>query len=193
MKRGSQLHPVPSFVLRSSDSPFWHAHEVPAFFTSLRPAVRAAPRGMACDPASTPASIIAWVSSLVGSPRFRLRDYPARQCCERRAPCARRGREGASCSGAMIEQVRPRAAYDTIGRGYGSVRRPDPRSADAIWGAPEESSSVINVGVGSGSHRLRWISSNVGGDAPSSYRLVLVRVTESRRPALTCSSMAKSS
>jgi hypothetical protein len=185
---------VPSFVLRSSDSPFWHAHEVPAFFTSLRPAVRAAPRGMACDPASTPASIRLPASPpWLALPRLRLRDYPARQCCERRAPCARRGREGASCSGAMIEQVRPRAAYDTIERGYGSVRRPDPRSAGAIWGAPEESSSVINVGVGSGSHRLRWNSSNVGGDAPSSYRLVLVRVTESRRPALTCSSMAKSS
>jgi hypothetical protein len=69
---------------------------------------------------------VAWVSSLAGSPALSSVGLSARQCCERRAPYARRGGKGASCSGAMIEQVRPRAAYDTIGPGYGSVRRPDP-------------------------------------------------------------------
>ena len=75
---------------------------------------------------------VAWVSSWLALPRFRLWDCPGRQCCERRAPHARRGRKGASCLGAMIEQVRPRAAYDTIGRRYGSVRRPDPPRARRV-------------------------------------------------------------
>ena len=52
----------------------------------------------------------------------------------------------------MIEQVKPEAAYDTIGRGYGDVRRPDPRIACAILGALGDASSVVNIGAGSGSY-----------------------------------------
>jgi SAM-dependent methyltransferase len=48
--------------------------------------------------------------------------------------------------------VRPRAAYDTIGCGYGDVRRPDPRIASAIWSALADASSVVNVGAGAGSY-----------------------------------------
>jgi SAM-dependent methyltransferase len=48
--------------------------------------------------------------------------------------------------------VRPEAAYDRIGRGFGDVRRPDPRIAKAIWAALGDASSVINVGAGAGSY-----------------------------------------
>lgn len=46
----------------------------------------------------------------------------------------------------------PRAAYDTIGRGYGVVRRPDPRLGTAIRSALGDASSVVNVGAGAGSY-----------------------------------------
>jgi hypothetical protein len=52
----------------------------------------------------------------------------------------------------MIERVKRDAACDTIGRGYGDVRRLDPRIASAIWDALGEASSVVNVGAGSGSY-----------------------------------------
>jgi SAM-dependent methyltransferase len=45
-----------------------------------------------------------------------------------------------------------KAAYDTIGRGYGDVRRPDPRIASAITTALGDASSVVNVGAGTGSY-----------------------------------------
>jgi len=100
---------------------------------------------------------VAWVSSLAGSPALSSVGLSARQCCERRAPYARRGGKGASCSGAMIEQVRPRAAYDTIGRlRQCPTARPLHRARS--WAALGESSNVINIGAGSGSRRLRWNS-----------------------------------
>jgi SAM-dependent methyltransferase len=52
----------------------------------------------------------------------------------------------------MIEPVRPDAAYDIIGLGYGDVRRPDSRIASAIWAALGDASSVVNVGAGTGSY-----------------------------------------
>jgi SAM-dependent methyltransferase len=42
--------------------------------------------------------------------------------------------------------------YDTIGRGYSDVRRPDPRIASAIWTALGNAASVVNVGAGAGSY-----------------------------------------
>jgi SAM-dependent methyltransferase len=45
-----------------------------------------------------------------------------------------------------------RELYDTIGRGYDTHRRPDPRLAAAIAGALGRASSVVNVGAGAGSY-----------------------------------------
>jgi SAM-dependent methyltransferase len=42
--------------------------------------------------------------------------------------------------------------YDTIGRGYRDVRRPDPRLAATIWSALGDATSVANVGAGTGSY-----------------------------------------
>src|SRR5438067_1866577 len=44
------------------------------------------------------------------------------------------------------------ALYDTIGRGYTTTRRGDPRIARAIHGALGEARSVLNVGAGAGSY-----------------------------------------
>jgi SAM-dependent methyltransferase len=43
-------------------------------------------------------------------------------------------------------------AYDAIGRGYGAVRRPDPRIRAQIRAAIGAAASVLNVGAGSGSY-----------------------------------------
>jgi SAM-dependent methyltransferase len=42
--------------------------------------------------------------------------------------------------------------YDRIGRGYGRLRRPDPRIASRIRRALGSASSVVNVGAGAGSY-----------------------------------------
>jgi len=42
--------------------------------------------------------------------------------------------------------------YDSIGRGYGHHRRPDPRIARAIERALGDAASVVNVGAGAGSY-----------------------------------------
>lgn len=42
--------------------------------------------------------------------------------------------------------------YDTIGRGYSAVRRPDPRIAAQVRSAIGGARSVVNVGAGSGSY-----------------------------------------
>lgn len=44
------------------------------------------------------------------------------------------------------------ALYDTIGRGYAALRRPDPRIAAAIEAALGDAASVVNVGAGTGSY-----------------------------------------
>lgn len=44
------------------------------------------------------------------------------------------------------------ALYDTIGRGYAHLRRPDPRIAAPILRALEGTTSVLNVGAGAGSY-----------------------------------------
>jgi SAM-dependent methyltransferase len=43
-------------------------------------------------------------------------------------------------------------AYDRMGRGYGAVRRPDPRIAARIEAALGDARSVLNVGAGTGSY-----------------------------------------
>jgi SAM-dependent methyltransferase len=43
-------------------------------------------------------------------------------------------------------------AYDALGHGYGSIRRPDPRLAKQIWSALGNAGSVVNVGAGTGSY-----------------------------------------
>lgn len=50
-------------------------------------------------------------------------------------------------------------AYDTIGRSYAPVRRPEPRIAAAIQGAPGDARTVVNVGAGAGSYEPtdRWV------------------------------------
>ncbi len=45
-----------------------------------------------------------------------------------------------------------KAAYDTMGRGYAPIRRPDPRLAAAIEAALGDSTSAANVGAGAGSY-----------------------------------------
>ena len=45
--------------------------------------------------------------------------------------------------------------YDTIGRGYGRVRREEPRIAARILEALDGLASVVNVGAGSGSYEPR--------------------------------------
>jgi len=52
-------------------------------------------------------------------------------------------------SGRMVG--RPQA-YDQIGRGYATERRPDPRIASRIMDALGAASSVLNVGAGAGSY-----------------------------------------
>lgn len=44
------------------------------------------------------------------------------------------------------------ALYDSIGRGYAALRRPDPRIAAAISDTLGDAASVVNVGAGSGSY-----------------------------------------
>ncbi len=58
-----------------------------------------------------------------------------------------------------VEPVTVRPAYDVIGRGYSSVRRPDPRLAQAIWSALGDARTVLNVGAGAGSYEPpdRWV------------------------------------
>jgi SAM-dependent methyltransferase len=42
--------------------------------------------------------------------------------------------------------------YDSIGRSYAGIRRPDPRLAERIWRALGDARSVVNVGAGAGSY-----------------------------------------
>ncbi len=44
------------------------------------------------------------------------------------------------------------ALYDSIGRGYAALRRPDPRIASAIDAALGDAVSVVNIGAGAGSY-----------------------------------------
>jgi hypothetical protein len=44
------------------------------------------------------------------------------------------------------------ASYDTLGRHYALIRRPDPRLAAAIWSALGDAESIVNVGAGAGSY-----------------------------------------
>jgi SAM-dependent methyltransferase len=43
-------------------------------------------------------------------------------------------------------------SYDTLGRHYAPIRRPDPRLAAAIWSALGDAESIVNVGAGAGSY-----------------------------------------
>ncbi len=44
------------------------------------------------------------------------------------------------------------ARYDTLGRHYAPIRRPDPRLAAAIWSALGDAESIVNVGAGAASY-----------------------------------------
>ena len=44
------------------------------------------------------------------------------------------------------------ALYDTIGRGYAEIRKPDPRIAKAISSGLGDAHSVVNVGAGTGAY-----------------------------------------
>jgi len=48
----------------------------------------------------------------------------------------------------------PAQIYDTIGIGYGTSRRPDPRIAAQIWAAVGDAERIVNVGAGTGSYEL---------------------------------------
>src|SRR3954470_5206422 len=48
-----------------------------------------------------------------------------------------------------------RARYDSIGHGYASLRREEPRFAALIMNALGEAKSVVNVGAGAGSYEPR--------------------------------------
>jgi hypothetical protein len=47
------------------------------------------------------------------------------------------------------------AVYDTIGQGYTTYRRADPRWAALIEGALGDARRVLNVGAGTGSYEPR--------------------------------------
>jgi SAM-dependent methyltransferase len=47
------------------------------------------------------------------------------------------------------------ADYGSIGRGYASIRQPDPRIEAIVWDALGDASSVLNVGAGAGSYEPR--------------------------------------
>lgn len=47
------------------------------------------------------------------------------------------------------------ADYGSIGRGYASIRQPDPRIEAIVWEALGDASSVLNVGAGAGSYEPR--------------------------------------
>ena len=47
------------------------------------------------------------------------------------------------------------ADYGRIGRGYASVRQPDPRIEARVWQALGDARSVVNVGAGAGSYEPR--------------------------------------
>ena len=67
----------------------------------------------------------------------------------------------------------PAASYDTIGRGYSAIRRPDPRIAAAIWATLGNAATVVNVGAGAGSYE------------PSDRKLIAIepsRVMIAQRP-----------
>ena len=53
---------------------------------------------------------------------------------------------------APARETRMSTAYDAIGRGYATRRRPDPRIAAAIHLALGDARSVVNVGAGAGSY-----------------------------------------
>lgn len=48
--------------------------------------------------------------------------------------------------------MRQMALYDSIGRGYASLRRPDARIAAAIASALGDAATVVNIGAGAGSY-----------------------------------------
>jgi SAM-dependent methyltransferase len=52
----------------------------------------------------------------------------------------------------MDQSVGPAPRYDTIGLGYSTFRRPDPRIATQIWAAAGEAGRIVNVGAGTGSY-----------------------------------------
>jgi SAM-dependent methyltransferase len=47
------------------------------------------------------------------------------------------------------------ADYGSIGRGYATIRQPDPRIEQQVWDALGDARSVINVGAGAGSYEPR--------------------------------------
>jgi SAM-dependent methyltransferase len=49
----------------------------------------------------------------------------------------------------------PAQRYDTIGIGYRTFRRPDPRIEAQIWDAVGEARRIVNVGAGTGSYERR--------------------------------------
>ncbi|HWW67209.1 MAG TPA: class I SAM-dependent methyltransferase [Solirubrobacterales bacterium] len=51
-----------------------------------------------------------------------------------------------------VSSVTEAPAYDQLGRGYGDVRRPDPRIAARIEAALGDARTVLNVGAGTGSY-----------------------------------------
>jgi len=47
------------------------------------------------------------------------------------------------------------ADYGSIGRGYASIRQPDPRIEAIVWSALGDAKTVVNVGAGAGSYEPR--------------------------------------
>jgi hypothetical protein len=54
--------------------------------------------------------------------------------------------------GQLMDEYTRRDKYDTIGRGYRSTRRSDPRIAHAIHAALGDARLVLNVGAGAGAY-----------------------------------------
>ncbi len=82
-----------------------------------------------------------------------------------------------------MDSDRQRPAYDTMGRGYGAVRRPDPRLASAIAGALGDCQTVVNVGAGAGSYEPidRWVL------AVEPSGVMIAQRPPGAAPALQCS------
>jgi SAM-dependent methyltransferase len=75
------------------------------------------------------------------------------------------------------------ALYDTIGRGYRALRRPDPRIAARITEALGPAESVVNVGAGAGSYEPR--DRRVLAVEPS---MTMIRQRDAGAPAAVCAS-----
>jgi SAM-dependent methyltransferase len=81
----------------------------------------------------------------------------------------------------------PAQIYDTIGIGYRTFRRPDPRIEAQIWAAVGEAQRIVNVGAGTGSYergdrRLLAVEPSAVMVSQRDERVPVVRATAESLP-----------